>query len=281
MVQLFAPQRVLALSWYGCKSSRRREELGRDPTLKLRLDKLLVDRGFAASRERAQALIIAGKVLVNDQKLDKAGAHVVADSAIRLLGEDLKYVSRGGLKLERALEHWHVEVKGKVCLDVGASTGGFTDCLLQHGAARVIAVDTGYGQMDFKLRQDPRVRLLEKTNARYLTKEVIGQIADLIVVDVAFISATLVLPPVVNAALPDSMEDRRGRQVIVLVKPQFEAGREFVGKGGIVRDEAAQLASVEKVKRTLLNLGCSALDVIESPILGAEGNREFLLRGVF
>jgi 23S rRNA (cytidine1920-2'-O)/16S rRNA (cytidine1409-2'-O)-methyltransferase len=193
----------------------------------------------------------------------------------------LKYVSRGGLKLERALEHWHVEVKGKVCLDVGASTGGFTDCLLQHGAARVIAVDTGYGQMDFKLRQDPRVRLLEKTNARYLTKEVIGQIADLIVVDVAFISATLVLPPVVNAALPDSMEDRRGRQVIVLVKPQFEAGREFVGKGGIVRDEAAQLASVEKVKRTLLNLGCSALDVIESPILGAEGNREFLLRGVF
>ena len=281
MVQLFAPQRVLALSWYGCKSSRRREELGRDPTLKLRLDKLLVDRGFAASRERAQALIIAGKVLVNDQKLDKAGAHVVADSAIRLLGEDLKYVSRGGLKLERALEHWHVEVKGKVCLDVGASTGGFTDCLLQHGAARVIAVDTGYGQMDFKLRQDPRVRLLEKTNARYVTKEVIGQIADLIVVDVAFISATLVLPPVVNAALPDSMEDRRGRQVIVLVKPQFEAGREFVGKGGIVRDEAAQLASVEKVKRTLLNLGCSALDVIESPILGAEGNREFLLRGVF
>jgi len=143
----------------------------------------------------------------------------------------LKYVGRGGLKLERALEHWQVEVNGKVCLDVGASTGGFTDCLLQHGAARVIALDTGYGQMDFKLRQDPRVRLLEKTNARYLTKEVIGEIAELIVVDVAFISATLVLPPVVNAAFPNSMEDRRGRQVIVLVKPQFEAGRESVGKG--------------------------------------------------
>ena len=255
--------------------------MGCELTLKLRLDKLLVDRGLAASRERAQALIIAGKVLVNDQKLDKAGAQVVADSVIRLLGEDLKYASRGGLKLERALEHWHIEVKGKVCLDVGASTGGFTDCLLQHGAARVIAVDTGYGQMDFKLRQDPRVRLLEKTNARYLTSEVIGEIADLIVVDVAFISATLVLPPVVNATFPHSVEDRRGRQVIVLVKPQFEAGRDFVGKGGIVRDEAAQLASVEKVKKTLLDLDCSSLDVIESPILGAEGNREFLLWALF
>ena len=252
-----------------------------DPTLKLRLDKLLMDRGLAASRERAQALIIAGKVLVNGQKVDKAGAQVVADSMIRLLGEDLKYVSRGGLKLERALEHWRVDVAGKVCLDVGASTGGFTDCLLQHGAAHVIAVDTGYGQMEFKLRQDPRVRLLEKSNARYLTSEVVGEIADLIVIDVAFISATLVLPPVVNAAFPHCVEDRRGRQVIVLVKPQFEAGREFVGKGGIVRDKVAQLASVEKVKRSLQDLDCSSLDVIDSPILGAEGNREFLLRAMF
>jgi 23S rRNA (cytidine1920-2'-O)/16S rRNA (cytidine1409-2'-O)-methyltransferase len=249
--------------------------------LKLRLDKLLVDRGLAASRERAQALILAGKVLVNDQKIEKAGAQVLADSPIRLLGEDLKYVSRGGLKLERALEHWQIDVVDKVCLDVGASTGGFTDCLLQHGAARVIAVDTGYGQMDFKLRQDLRVRLLEKTNARYVTRELIGENVDLIVIDVAFISATLVLPPVVNAAFPSSVEERRGRQVIVLVKPQFEVGRELVGKGGIVRDEAAQLASVEKVKRTLLDLACVRTDVIESPILGAEGNREFLLRAVF
>jgi 23S rRNA (cytidine1920-2'-O)/16S rRNA (cytidine1409-2'-O)-methyltransferase len=248
--------------------------------LKLRLDKLLVDRGLAPSRERAQGLIIAGKVLVNDQKIDKAGAQVVAESAIRLLGEDQKYVSRGGLKLERALEHWDIDVKGAVCLDVGASTGGFTDCLLQHGARRVIAVDTGYGQMAFKLRQDPRVRLLEKTNARYLKSEVV-EIANLIVIDVAFISATLVLPAVVNAAFPQSEEDRRGRQAIVLVKPQFEAGREFVGKGGIVRDEAAQLASVEKVKKALLDLACSEVDVIDSPILGAEGNREFLLRAVF
>jgi len=248
--------------------------------LKLRLDKLLVDRGLVASRERAQALIIAGKVLVNEQKLDKAGAQVVDDVAVRLLGEDLKYVSRGGLKLERALEYWKVDVNAKICLDVGASTGGFTDCLLQHGASRVIAIDTGYGQMDFKLRQDPRVRLLEKTNARYVTSEIIGELVDLIVVDVAFISATLVLPPILNAAFPGSANERRGRQLIVLIKPQFEAGREFVGKGGIVRDEAAQLASVEKVKATLENLGCSGLGVIDSPILGAEGNREFLVRGV-
>ncbi len=251
------------------------------PTLKLRLDKLLVDRGLAASRERAQALILAGKVLVNDQKLDKSGAQVTADAAVRLLGEDLKYVSRGGLKLERALEHWQIDVTGKVCLDVGASTGGFTDCLLQHGAGRVIAVDTGYGQMDFKLRQDSRVRLLEKTNARYLTEDAIGEKIDLIAIDVAFISATLVLPSVVNAAFSQSHDERCGRQVIVLVKPQFEAGREFVSKGGIVRDEAAQLASVEKVRRSLLDLACLSADLIESPILGAEGNREFLLRAVF
>jgi 23S rRNA (cytidine1920-2'-O)/16S rRNA (cytidine1409-2'-O)-methyltransferase len=248
--------------------------------LKLRLDKLLVDRRLAASRERAQALILAGKVLVDEQKLDKAGAQVADDVAIRLLGEDLKYVSRGGLKLERAIEHWHIDVTGKVCLDVGASTGGFTDCLLQHGAARVIAIDTGYGQMDFKLRQDPRVRLVEKVNARYVTSEVIGEMVDLIVIDVAFISATLVLPAVVSAAFPPG-EERSGRHVVVLVKPQFEAGREFIGKGGIVRDEAVQLEAVEKIKKALLDLGCARTNVIDSPILGAEGNREFLLWGIF
>jgi 23S rRNA (cytidine1920-2'-O)/16S rRNA (cytidine1409-2'-O)-methyltransferase len=248
--------------------------------LKLRLDKLLVDRRLAASRERAQALILAGKVLVDEQKLDKAGAQVADDVAIRLLGEDLKYVSRGGLKLERAIEHWHIDVTGKVCLDVGASTGGFTDCLLQHGAARVIAIDTGYGQMDFKLRQDPRVRLVEKVNARYVTSEVIGEMVDLIVIDVAFVSATLVLPAVVSAAFPPG-EERSGRYVVVLVKPQFEAGREFIGKGGIVRDEAVQLEAVEKIKKALLDLGCARTNVIDSPILGAEGNREFLLWGIF
>jgi 23S rRNA (cytidine1920-2'-O)/16S rRNA (cytidine1409-2'-O)-methyltransferase len=253
--------------------------------VKLRLDKLLVDRGLAGSRERAQALILAGNVLVDEQKRDKAGAQVAADASIRLLGEDLKYVSRGGLKLERALEHWKIPVDGRVCFDIGASTGGFTDCLLQHGAARVIAIDTGYGQMDFKIRQDSRVRLLEKSNARYLTREIVtreimGEAADLIVMDVSFISATLVLPAVVASVFPDAAA-RSGRQIVVLVKPQFEAGREHVGKGGIVRDKAPQAAAVERVRQCLMSLGCSSNDVIESPILGAEGNREFLLRGVF
>jgi 23S rRNA (cytidine1920-2'-O)/16S rRNA (cytidine1409-2'-O)-methyltransferase len=249
--------------------------------LKVRLDKLLVDRGLAASRERAQALVLAGKVLVNDQKIEKAGAQVDGECVIRLLGEDLKFVSRGGLKLERALEHWNIAVTGRICLDVGASTGGFTDCLLQQGAAQVIAVDTGYGQMDFKLRQDARVRLLEKTNARYLTREAVAATADLIVMDVSFISATLVLPSVIGAAFPESPAERQGRQIVVLVKPQFEAGREHVGKGGIVRDEAAQLAAVEKVNAAVKSLGAAQTETIDSPILGAEGNREFLLYGVF
>jgi 23S rRNA (cytidine1920-2'-O)/16S rRNA (cytidine1409-2'-O)-methyltransferase len=256
-------------------------QLASKTNLKVRLDKLLVDRGLAASRERAHALILAGKILVDDQKIEKAGAQVSAECGIRLLGEDLKYVGRGGLKLERALEHWNIAVTGKVCLDVGASTGGFTDCLLQHGAARVVAVDTGYGQMDFKLRQDPRVQLLEKCNARYLTRDALRVAADFIAMDVSFISATLVLPAVIGAAFAESPDERQGRQIVVLVKPQFEAGRENVGKGGIVRDEATQLAAVEKVKATLQTLGAAETDTIDSPILGAEGNREFLLRGRF
>lgn len=249
--------------------------------MKVRLDKLLVERRLAPSRERAQALILAGKVLVDEQKLEKAGAQVAENSSIRLLSEDLRYVSRGGVKLERALEHWKIDVFGKVGLDVGASTGGFTDCLLQHGAARVIAVDTGYGQMDFKLRQDPRVRLLEKNNARYLTRAAIGEHVDIVAMDVSFISATLVLPATISAAFPNDPEERAGRQTIILVKPQFEVGRELVGKGGIVRDEKAQVAAVEKVRRALLDLRCTRTDVIESPILGTEGNREFLLWGIF
>ena len=249
--------------------------------LKIRLDKLMLERGLASSRERAQALILAGKVLVSGQKIEKAGTGVDAEADIRLLGEGLKYVGRGGLKLERALAHWHIEVVDKVCLDVGASTGGFTDCLLQHGAARVIAVDTGHGQIDFRLRQDPRVRLLEKTNARYLTRGQVGEVVDLVVMDVSFISATLVLPAVIAAAFPDSAIERRGRQMVVLVKPQFEVGREQVGKGGIVRDEAAQLSAVEKVRHALVAQHCTHTEVIESPILGAEGNREFLLYSVF
>ncbi len=247
--------------------------------LKVRLDKLVLERGLASSRERAQALILAGKVLVDGQKIEKAGTGVDAASDVCLLGADLKYVSRGGLKLEKALDHWQIDVRDKVCLDVGTSTGGFTDCLLQRGAARVIAVDTGYGQIDFRLRQDARVRLHEKTNARYLTVEEVGEPVDLAVMDVSFISATLVLPAVIAAAFPESSAVHRHRQIIVLVKPQFEAGRKQVGKGGIVRDPAIQTAAVDKVRQALLALGCTHTDAIESPILGGEGNREFLLYG--
>lgn len=245
--------------------------------MKVRLDKLLLERGLVPSRERAQALILAGKVLVDDQKIDKAGAPVNSDAAIRLLGEDLKYVSRGGLKLEKALEHWNINVAGKTCLDVGASTGGFTDCLLQHGAAQVIAIDTGYGQMDLKIRHDARVQLLEKTNARFLSREQLARSVDVIVVDVSFISATLVMPAVVTAGFPELPSGHADRHLIVLVKPQFEVGREKVGKGGIVRDAAAQISAVEKVRNAVLALGFGNIDVIDSPILGAEGNREFLL----
>ena len=249
--------------------------------MKVRLDKLVLERGLAASRERAQALILAGKVLVDGQKIEKTGTGVDASADVRLLGADLKYVSRGGLKLEKALDHWQIDVRDKVCLDVGTSTGGFTDCLLQRGAARVIAVDTGHGQIDFRLRQDPRVRLREKTNARYLTPEQVGEPVDLVVMDVSFISATLVLPAVIAAAFPESSGARKDRQIIVLVKPQFEAGRKQVGKGGIVRDPAIQTAAVEKVRQALLALGVTHTDAIESPILGGEGNREFLLYARF
>jgi 23S rRNA (cytidine1920-2'-O)/16S rRNA (cytidine1409-2'-O)-methyltransferase len=246
--------------------------------MKTRLDKLLVNRGLTASRERAQAMILAGKVLVEEQKIEKAGALVGENAAVRLLGEDLRYVSRGGLKLERALEYWKLDVTGKSCLDIGASTGGFTDCLLQHGAVHVTAIDTGYGQIAMKLRQDERVRLMEKCNARLLTREALGELVDLVVMDVSFISATLVLPPVIGSAFP---EDPAGCFAIVLVKPQFEVGRELVGKGGIVRDEAAQLAAVEKIRRCAVELGARTTDVIESPIRGTEGNREFLMQARF
>ena len=243
---------------------------------------MILQRGLAPSRERAQALILAGRVLVNEQKQEKAGASVADDVAIRILGDDLPYVSRGGLKLARALECWSVEVAGKTCLDIGASTGGFTDCLLQHGAVRVIAVDTGYGQMDVKLRGDPRVRLLEKANARYLTPEQIWpgserEAITLVVMDVSFISATLVLPAVLHCVRSSSA----AFQAIVLIKPQFEVGREQVGKGGIVRDPQAQQAAVDKVSQFVADQGGAAIEVIESPILGAEGNREFLLHAQF
>ncbi len=252
--------------------------------MKSRLDKLLLQRGLAPSRERAQALILAGRVLVNEQKVEKSGVtSPTTMSPIRILGDDMPYVSRGGLKLAQALEHWHIDIPGKACLDVGASTGGFTDCFLQRGAARVIAVDTGYGQMDAKLRDDPRVRLLEKTNARYLTPEqTLARRAArgdrMVAMDVSFISVTLVLPAVVLSCVHSSTPDC---EIVVLVKPQFEVGREQVGKGGIVRDPQAQQAAVDKVARAVKDLGGSQGEVIESPILGTKGNREFLLHARF
>jgi 23S rRNA (cytidine1920-2'-O)/16S rRNA (cytidine1409-2'-O)-methyltransferase len=236
---------------------------------------LLVERGFAASRERARALILAGRVLVQEQKVEKPGTAVAEDSPIRLLGEDQPYVSRGGLKLAAALEHWRIQVAGRACLDIGASTGGFTDCLLQHGAAQVTAIDTGFGQIHIKLRNNPRVRLIERTNARLLepgSLSLPGQVQGetLLVMDVSFISATLVFPAVVAAA-PSLTE------AVILVKPQFEAGRQHVGKGGIVRDPAAHELAVAKVADCVRSLGWEVAGTMPSPITGAEGNREFLL----
>ena len=249
--------------------------------MKLRLDKVLLERGLAPSRERAQALILAGRVMVNEQKADKPGVAVANDANIRVLGDDLRYVSRGGLKLERALGYWNIDLNGKTCLDVGASTGGFTDCMLQHGAARVIAVDTGYGQLDMRLRQDPRVDLLERTNSRYLGREHLPTRTDFFAMDVSFISATLVLPAVVAAIRAKSATGSSTFDGVVLVKPQFEAGRDAVSKGGIVRDEAAQLGAAERVKETVNQLGGNDIEFVNSPILGAEGNREFLLHSRF
>jgi 23S rRNA (cytidine1920-2'-O)/16S rRNA (cytidine1409-2'-O)-methyltransferase len=239
--------------------------------MKLRLDKFLVEHGLVATRERAQAIILAGRVLVNEQKVEKPGAGVADDAAVRLLGEDLRYVSRGGLKLEAALEHWKIDLAGRICADVGASTGGFTDCMLQHGAAAVLAIDTGYGQIAHKLRIDPRVTLLERTNARKLEAKQVNITVTFLAMDVSFISATLVLPAVIAAMRPTLTD------AIVLVKPQFEAGREHVGKGGIVRDPAAHALAVDRVRAAVAELEGTEVETIDSPVLGAEGNREFLL----
>ncbi len=227
---------------------------------------------MAGSREKAQALILAGQVLVDGQKAAKAGHAVAPDVSLALAGQPLKYVSRGGLKLEAALDRFAIDVRGKTCLDVGASTGGFTDCLLQRGAAKVHAVDVGTGQLDWKLRQDPRVAVRERLNARYLDWAAIGEPVDLVTLDVSFISVTLILPAIVRFLRPES-------RIVVLAKPQFEAGRGQVGKGGIVRDPEVHRAVVEKVSRAVRGLGFAQVDVMESPVPGAEGNREFLVYG--
>jgi len=235
---------------------------------KERLDAALVTRQLASSRQKAHALILAGKVKVDGQRADKPGRIVAAQASIEV-EPSLKYVSRGGLKLEGALLHFKISVDGKVCMDVGTSTGGFTDCLLQNGALRVHAVDTGAGQIDWKLRVDPRVVLHERLNARYLCFEQIGEPVDILVCDVSFISVTLLIPALVPFLKPDS-------DWVILVKPQFEVGRELVGKGGIVRDPESHRMACEKVGNAI-ELAGFTYALIDSPITGSEGNREFLL----
>ena len=238
---------------------------------KIRIDQLLVQKGIVPTRQRARALILAGRVLVSEQKVDKPGVTFAEEAPVRILGEMQRYVSRGGLKLEAALAHWSVDVQDRACLDIGTSTGGFTDCLLQHGAAHVSCVDTGFGQIAMSLRTDTRVKLYERTNARLLAAGALAADAlTLMVMDVSFISATLVLPAVLAATVTLT-------EAIVLVKPQFEAGREHIGKGGIVRDEQAHQLAIDRVTGCLSGLGASSIEVIVSPITGMEGNREFLL----
>jgi 23S rRNA (cytidine1920-2'-O)/16S rRNA (cytidine1409-2'-O)-methyltransferase len=237
-------------------------------TPRQRLDLLVVERGLVESREKARALILAGQVLVNGQKADKAGANVDLAAKIELLAQP-RYVGRGGLKLEAALDHFEIVVAGKVCLDVGSSTGGFTDCLLQRGAARVYAIDAGTGQLDWKLRNDPRVIVHEQVNARYLSRGQVPEPIDLAVCDVSFISITMILP-----ALADLLASHA--EMVILVKPQFELERRQVGKGGIIRNPALHLEACHRVEQAIQVLGFHA-QIIPSPVLGAEGNQEFLL----
>ncbi len=238
--------------------------------MKKRLDVLLVDRGLAASRERARALVLAGKVVVNDHRIDKAGQQIDIQADIRLKSGDIPYVSRGGLKLAGALVAFKLNVCGRIALDVGASTGGFTDCLLQHGAAKVYAVDVGYGQLAWQLRDDPRVINLERRNIRHLLPEHLADVPDLAVIDASFISLDKVLPNTLCLLTSHA-------EIMALIKPQFEVGKGQVGKGGIVRDAGLQDQVVERICALALELGCCVHGVIESPVLGSKGNREFLI----
>jgi 23S rRNA (cytidine1920-2'-O)/16S rRNA (cytidine1409-2'-O)-methyltransferase len=236
-----------------------------------RVDRLLVERGLAPTRTRAQALVMAGRVLAGERRVEKPSETFPPDAPLRVRGDDpaARYVGRGGLKLEKALGEFGLDPAGLTCVDVGASTGGFTDCLLQHGARRVVAVDVGYNQIDWRLRTDPRVEVREGVNARHLTPEEFGERFDLAVMDVSFISATKVLPAVVPLL-------KEGGRVVLLIKPQFEVGKGEVGKGGVVRDPAQHARVVEEVNAAARALGLAVSGVTESPITGADGNREFL-----
>lgn len=236
----------------------------------MRIDRLMVEKGIAVSRQRAQAMIMAGNVLVNSQLVEKSGYLVSESSDITLKGEALPYVSRGGLKLEKALESFEVSVQDRVCLDVGASTGGFTDCLLQHGAARVYAVDVGYGQLAWQLRQDSRVTPIERMNIRSMPRSMLPEPVDLVTIDVSFISLKIVVPAVMKFM-------RQSAPIIALIKPQFEVGKGRVGKGGVVRDPLQHESVVNELNRFFKDSGWTSLPVVPSPILGPSGNREFLI----
>lgn len=238
--------------------------------MKERLDVLLVKRNLAASREKAKAIIMSGNVYVDNQKEDKPGTTFPEESKIEVRGHTLPYVSRGGLKLEKAMKEFQVSVEGKVCTDVGSSTGGFTDCMLQNGAVKVFAIDVGHGQLDWKLRQDERVVCMEKTNIRYVTPEDLGEEIDFSSVDVSFISLTKVLLPIRNYLKEDG-------QIVALIKPQFEAGREKVGKKGVVREKSTHYEVIEMVLSYALSIGFSVLNLDFSPIKGPEGNIEYLV----
>ncbi len=239
--------------------------------MKRRLDQLLVDRGLVESRTRAQALVMAGKVFSGERKMEKAGQQVAEDIALEVRGQDHPWVSRGGLKLTHALEHFGVDPTGAVAIDVGASTGGFTDVLIQGGAAKVYAVDVGHGQLAWKLRNDDRVIVLEKTNARHLGAEHVPERVDMVVCDASFISLKTVLPAAIAMVKP-------GGRLVALIKPQFEAGREQVGKGGVVRDPEVHAAVCDDIRAWLDGVGGWAIDgIVPSPITGPEGNVEFLI----
>ena len=237
--------------------------------MKERLDILLVKRGLAPSREKAKAMIMEGNVFVENQREDKAGTSIPENAKIEIKGNTLKYVSRGGLKLEKAMNHFDIELQNKVCMDIGASTGGFTDCMLQNGATKVYAVDVGYGQLDWKLRSDERVVCMERTNARYLDRDQIPDELDFASIDVSFISLKLILPAVHRVL-------KEGGHVACLIKPQFEAGREKVGKKGVVRDPDVHLEVLENFLTHAKDSGFTVLDITFSPIRGPEGNIEYL-----
>ena len=239
-------------------------------SIKQRLDRLLVDKGLAPSRQFARALIMAGKVLVDTQRKDKPGLQVDTEAHITLKGETMPYVSRGGLKLEGALQTLELSIDGLVCLDVGASTGGFTDCLLQHGASRVYAVDVGYGQLAWKLRQDPRVIAIERTNIRNMAPGTISESVDLITIDTSFISLKIVIPAVLQHL-------KSAGRILALIKPQFEVGKGNVGKGGVVRDPEQHRAVIDNLVEFFIQIGLECGPLVPSPVLGPKGNQEFVI----